>query len=290
MIDPYALGLTVTGISGNEAYCLCPFHDDHSRSASFNMDNGKFICFACGEHSTAERLAKYLGGVIAPLDDSRVHRYAGESTKDWEWVMSCKQAIDNKYLASRKIHNGLVVKYDIREFSDGVAFLLYDYDKRPCGAQLRFYEGSLRYMTIGKKPLIWPLNRLTPRQGHILFVEGIFGAINARRCGIENTFAVMGVHSAINAVNIANGFRRKTVVFDSDDPGKISASKILAMRIGFEAYCPGAEADEVGVDFWNSVIASTARLVTNHHDMEELSGMSREAREHVERFIQKRKM
>ena len=39
------LGLTVRGHK-----CLCPFHDDHHASLSFNVRKNTYRCFVCGEH------------------------------------------------------------------------------------------------------------------------------------------------------------------------------------------------------------------------------------------------
>ena len=62
LIDPRALGLAVSKMAGLEAHCICPFHNDKSPSASFNVLNGKFICFACHTTSTAAKIAEMLDG------------------------------------------------------------------------------------------------------------------------------------------------------------------------------------------------------------------------------------
>ncbi len=52
------LGLRVT--RGHK--CLCPFHQDHHPSLSFNMRNNTYRCFVCGEHGgTIDLAMKMLG-------------------------------------------------------------------------------------------------------------------------------------------------------------------------------------------------------------------------------------
>ena len=52
------LGLRVT--RGHK--CLCPFHDDHHASLSFNLRNNTWRCFVCGEHGgTIDLAMKMLG-------------------------------------------------------------------------------------------------------------------------------------------------------------------------------------------------------------------------------------
>ena len=53
--------LKVCGKAGNEWQCLCPYHDDSHPSFSINVENGVFICFACGVKGTMNDLAVHLG-------------------------------------------------------------------------------------------------------------------------------------------------------------------------------------------------------------------------------------
>jgi hypothetical protein len=43
LYDPVALGLQVAKVSGDEALCFCPYHNDAHRSAAFNMKSGLFF-------------------------------------------------------------------------------------------------------------------------------------------------------------------------------------------------------------------------------------------------------
>lgn len=56
--------------SGEEFDFVCPFHDDHSPSARFNLRSGLWICHACGERGSYGRLVARLGGTtLLPVED-----------------------------------------------------------------------------------------------------------------------------------------------------------------------------------------------------------------------------
>lgn len=289
LIDPRALGLAVTKISGTEAQCLCPFHNDHSPSSSFNMETGLFHCFACGEDANVYKLVSFLGGKAELIDAdslSRIIPHYEDGDEEWEWALHCELAIGNEYLHSRHVTDEEIRRYNIRQFDDGVVFVLTDMRGQPTGIQLRLYHGERRYIILGQKPKLWPLAELrNAKQGSIIFVEGVFGALNARRHGM-NAYAVMGVASAVNAISIANGFRRKILVFDNDEAGKISAMKILSLNDGWEAYCPGAEADEMDAAFWDSLLKT--RHMVHHTQFGDESEASRESLAAIQKFIHKR--
>jgi DNA primase len=56
-----AVGLEVTGTSGGEELVVCPFHDDHNASATWNPKSDLFYCFTCGEGMNLEQLLRRTG-------------------------------------------------------------------------------------------------------------------------------------------------------------------------------------------------------------------------------------
>lgn len=46
---------------GDNVIALCPFHDDHSPSFCINVQNGLFICYACGEKGTFWQFLTKMG-------------------------------------------------------------------------------------------------------------------------------------------------------------------------------------------------------------------------------------
>jgi len=53
--------LNVRMHSGDEAYCLCPFHEDSNPSFAINERTGLWICHGCGLKGNIEQLTQRLG-------------------------------------------------------------------------------------------------------------------------------------------------------------------------------------------------------------------------------------
>lgn len=45
------------GLKISRHKCLCPFHDDHTPSLTFNIAKNTFRCYACGAHGGTIDLA-----------------------------------------------------------------------------------------------------------------------------------------------------------------------------------------------------------------------------------------
>lgn len=54
--------------SGDEFYCICPFHEDNKPSFAFNIKKGLFICYGCGEKGTVEKLARQIKAAAIPAE------------------------------------------------------------------------------------------------------------------------------------------------------------------------------------------------------------------------------
>ena len=46
------------GMEVSRHKCLCPFHDDHHASLSFNVRKNTYRCFVCGEHGGTSTFIK----------------------------------------------------------------------------------------------------------------------------------------------------------------------------------------------------------------------------------------
>lgn len=267
--DPRAMGLEVGEIMGSEATVLCPFHDDHHPSATFNMTSGLFHCFACGEGMSATQLVRALGTNIVRVPVMLTPRVRNREEVEWRNVLNAPIAIDNPYLLSRGVGNDLIHEYGIRDVRYGVAFVNYDPAGRPIGAQIRRYEGEPRYLFVGQRAPVWPMAVLTSHKTTPLFVvEGVFGALRGLSAGVD-TVAVMGASAVHSANRLLNG-RRTMTVFDADFAGYLGAAKFIYLR-GSPALVPGAEADELPVEQW-AHLERESRFTTSVYELQERSG------------------
>lgn len=253
-LDIEALGLTVTRYTAHEAYCVCPFHADHTPSASISLKTGLFHCFACGHSANAVQVARELGGHViwtsAPLD-ARLMRV---QNADLEWVSHTRSAVDNEYLEGREVRRDQIVKYELKENSSGVIIPLKDHLAKLVGVQLRRYDGMPRYLTYGEKPPLWPMSRMYELRAKetLYVVEGVFGVLRAEQAGLK-AVALMGAGAIEKAVPWLSGWPHKVFVFDNDDAGYMGMAKLVA-RTGGRAVTEGVEADELTVEQWRTLL------------------------------------
>jgi DNA primase len=248
MVDPYALGLDVTGINGDNALCRCPFHNDNHPSGSFSLSKGIFHCFACGENANLKSLAEITGGEIVYTNDYLTTKNKVAETEDWIRFLSYPLAIDNPYLEKRQVTNEQVEQFKIRQFADGIIFPLSKCNGQTIGVQIRFYTKKPKYMFFGERPQLWPLESLKGIKGTVFLTEGIFGALRARNAKLD-AFASMSCTSISKVVQILNG-RPVVVVFDNDFAGYVGAGKLILS--GYDAACPTFEADSASKGFWKT--------------------------------------
>jgi hypothetical protein len=250
--DPRGLGLEIDEINGFEVTTLCPFHDDHHPSATFNMRTGLFHCFQCGVGMNANQVAHSLGTRAARIDMPLSGGVKRREQVEWRNVLNAPLAIDNPYLHGRGITNASVVEYQIRDVGYGVAFPNLMPNGTVIGAQIRRYDGEPRYIFVGSRSPVWPITPML-KTGTVYVVEGVFGALKGLQAGFQ-TVAVMGA-SAIHAANRLLNGRPTASLFDNDFAGYLGMAKLLYLR-GARAHIPGAEVDEMNVDQWRAMVES----------------------------------
>jgi hypothetical protein len=286
MIDPTALGLDVSGIHGDEAIVLCPFHNDHRpTNASFNVKKGLFHCFACGKNANSKQLALYLGGQIVGLPDTSFLRRAKDEN-EWRHLLSAPLAIDHPYMKTRGITNDEIERFSILEINeDFVGIPAYDtrgrnvaiilrripdirkqnghprLGKGAAGGDLSWLSHSKsRYILLGQRP---SLACLAPdckddkllHDKRLILVEGIFGAIRARRFDLQAYPALGATPSRRTMVAISG--RAVTAIYDDDFAGYVGAARITLSSAN-KSIIPGIDFDTIDTreDFERTYIAS----------------------------------
>lgn len=270
MIDPEALGLETFNISDNEIQTLCPFHDDHKPSASFNMKKGLFYCYACGTSMNAKKIALELGGDIVELKNT-AKLLRRRDVREWRPLLYAPQAIDHPYLQRRKVTNGQVRWYDIKELEGGVGFPLTTRHGTICGMQERKTgrgNNGSRYILHGSKPEFWPSRTSFASEQSPLLVEGVFGVLRLERARIT-AYATLSSQITSRAARLFNG-RQPLVWFDNDYAGVVGAAKLVIScnATAILAECP---ADDVASSKHAKNVMSRARRT---QDLEELAGRS----------------
>jgi len=255
IISPEDLGFQVFGYSGDEALVLCPYHDDHSPSARFNVKTGLFHCFVCGTGKRAKDIAKEFGGHVSEFAGAIKHKadYV-EPEIDWRTrFLGCPLALDNEYLESRQVSERAVTRLGIRVCEDGIVFPLFgDKTGTICGVQVRQFKKEPKYVFYGDKPGIYPLT-LMPPHGNAYLVEGVFSVIRGREAGFE-VYATMGAASLKPALKYFYDRAKVFGLFDPDVAGYIASAKLAS--IGIACLQDDFEPDEMSIPDWMNVVTS----------------------------------
>lgn len=247
--SPNEIGLTVARYSGDEAICRCPFHPDSRPSSSFNLYTGVFFCFGCGAAYGPKRLAHLLGGYVNMIERTRAH--TGEDEREWSILMRNNSAADDEYLASRGISGRQAEMWQLKSNEWGLIFPFFDPNtKELCGIQVRKKEGEPKYVVYGKKPPIWPHDyHMVPAHRRVFFVEGVFGAMNAREAGVI-AFATLGAMIKKETAPYISSLDNAYGLFDRDFAGYAAGGRMLAYAPNSRIIIPGLEADELLAGEW----------------------------------------
>jgi DNA primase len=287
MIDPITLGLETYTVSGDEIQVLCPFHDDHRPSASFNMAKGLFYCYGCGTAMNARKLSIELGSDIKTLKDVSILEKI-QDEKEWRQLLYSPLAIDNEYLHSRGVTNDQIKQWQIRYFDERIIFPLFRPAPDICGVQERITGGSstYRYIVHGEKPPVWPLDDSFYSERRPILVEGVFGALRLRSFGVV-AFATIGSQVTNRIIRALNG-RTPTVWYDNDYAGYVGSAKLIlgSNAVAIVSDTPPDECPDR--DFMERVLEGSEKI-TSLDRLAELSRAPRRFSKHISRWIYKSK-
>jgi hypothetical protein len=285
MIDPQALGLETFKVSGDEVQVICPFHDDHLPSASFNIKKGVMYCYACGISMYARQLADELGGHVYKLKDASLLNQVRDE-REWRQFLHAPLAIDHPYLMKRKVTNDQIKKHQIKKLHNGIAIPLIKRGQT-CGVLVRRTlreRGVPRYIHYGEKPPVFPFGDQFRLQRYPLLVEGVFAYLRAELFGIK-TFANLGANPSFGNLRYFNG-RKPTILFDPDFAGYVGAAKFI-LYTGGSAIIPGREVDRAPSAAALGSVISNSERTSDISRLARYSGDVRKFTAHVAKWHQK---
>ena len=246
------LGLEITGETGNDFLCYCPFHSNrHTSSFSVSREYGAFICFnpACGEAGTIVELIKK----ILNKNDYQALRYIAsketESLDNFDEIMSeileekpefvefPQETIDNlykelgssikarDYFLSRGINEDSMhhFKLGYSTKQNMVVVPVHSPDGLPLGIVGRSIEGkSFKNSTsLPKSKTMFNVHRAKRVGSHAIVVESSFDAIRIHQAGFPNVVATLGGFLSKEQQHILNRYFNKiTIMTDADEAGR----------------------------------------------------------------------
>ena len=246
------LGIEITGETGNDFLCYCPFHSNrHTSSFSVSREIGAFICFnpACGEAGTLIELIKK----VLNKNDYEAIRYIAnketESLNNFDEIMSemfeekpmfeefSQETLDRlhkdlagskqgrDYLESRGI-NIQSMKDFLLGYSPPMNMVVtpvHSPDGLPIGIVGRSIEGkSFKNSTnLPKSKTLFNIHRAKKIGDNVIVVESNFDAIRIHQAGFPNVVATLGGFLSTEQQHILNRYFNKiTIMTDADSAGR----------------------------------------------------------------------
>ena len=246
------LGLDITGETGNDFLCYCPFHSNrHTSSFSVSKEYGKFICFnpACGEAGTIldlvkrvmqkndyqalrfiaskelESLNNFDETMQDILSDKPVFEEFPQDTLDRLHDSLMDSDIGKSYLKSRGI-NESGVSYFKLGYSENMNMIItpvHSPDGMPIGLVGRSIEGkSFKNSTnLPKSKTLFNIHNAKKIGDHVIVVESNFDAVRIYQAGFPNVVATLGGFLSPEQHNLLNRhFNKITIMTDADKAGR----------------------------------------------------------------------
>jgi DNA primase len=234
-------------ISGKDylVKCLNPEHDDSNPSMRVDKVLGIFQCMSCGFRGNIFFLYNHTPNKLELMREKvkrKIHKIRQQSI-GYSLPKDAMAYIGNWRNISPETYRKFgAFKSAEKEFINRVVFPVTDITGRTVAFIGRDDTG-----TLGKKYYIHPggaslpiFPSVTPIQGRVILVEGIFDMINLHDKGLTNAVTSFGVttvkESSFDLLKV-QGVTGIDILYDNDTAGADGAKKVkeIAEKIGIEA-------------------------------------------------------
>ena len=214
---------------GVERSFVCDVHDDHSPSASVNVEKGVWVCYACGASgrvgsgSTTDVMRRAIslmkGQSEAPFsfEEKWLDFYDAAGPSEY-WAGRFGPHVARRFRCGTDPMNGLPT-YPLRSPSRGV------------WGVVRRLGGEPKYLYPAGVPVGHTLFNFVPASWRtVVVVEGASDVMACYAAGVPEYTLVVGTFGAgLNApqVRLVNKLhpRRVVIAYDNDEAGRVAASR-----------------------------------------------------------------
>ena len=286
-------GLVFTKTTGEEVVAYCPWHDDRNASLAINIHKGAYHCFnGCikGRYGMKRLLEKLDPNrnlyqiMIDRFPELYIRKYTNAtpvtSDDDVKYdVTQLPSAVDNPYLLRRGITNQTINDFDIRYHVgfDSIIVPIYQQGQL-LGSVQRNITRNPKYVNskgMDRDIAVFPLDKVEPRDGKIIVVEGLFDSIKAHQEGVTHTVCTFGGNVSHEQAKILGTLARTIIICpDKDSSGLKMAYKttntLLKLGLSVEYTFPPGKAKDFGDvdDFSNLEFHSYWKLKVLKKDLE----------------------
>lgn len=240
-------GIRVVRTAGDEEYCLCPFHSDHSPSASFNRVKGLLYCYVCGRGWNLVQLEGLLGVEVTPKDDREPEDYDLLGSEE---IFDLGEDKYVPYFEKRGIQPIIIMGYGVRWKQEPEAAVLPIRTLRwkLTGVAYRYLVGDTRYKVFGKTTPVWPMHLLSSLslRRKIVVTEGAWSAMRiASVLGSEVLpLALLGAKASPAIVDVLRPFCT-VFLYDGDPAGERACRKMRTLFPSAHAWTVPVSPDDM---------------------------------------------
>ena len=216
--------------------CLSPEHDDSNPSMRVDQITGIFHCFSCGYKGNlfvhfGER-ASFLH-LRRELIKKKIREKRAESV-GLPFPSNALPYVGNWRNIKPETYRNFEAFQDHDAFIGRVVFPVRDISGKIVAFNARHMTGGTPKYLISPPGARMPLypSKVTPIQGSVILVEGIYDMINLHDKGLTNAVCCFGTRN-INEDKLSilrlQGVERAVIFFDGDDAGQNAAVKVRDM-------------------------------------------------------------
>ena len=222
--------------------CLNPEHDDRNPSMRIDQIDGRFNCFSCGYKGS---IFVHFGEKASMMQMKRevVKRKIQEKRAEnvgLNFPANYMPYVGNwRNISPRTYTEFEAFEHTGKDYISRINFPIRDISGKIVAFQGRHTGGDTpKYLFTPPGASLPLFPQVSPRQGDIILVEGIFDMLNLHDKGIQNAVCCFGTNN-VNEDKLAilsmQGVSRITVFFDGDEAGQKAAInvKVMSEKIGF---------------------------------------------------------
>lgn len=220
-----------------EISIICPFHEDQKKSASINVKNGLFHCFACNQNHnylTFKKNYEAEHGHFLEEEDAVTKAIPDQTIRDLHFALVTRQDIIDRLEVERGVFMPTLKKWQIgwHERTNRVSIPIRD-ENGVC-VNIRLYsftaKGSQKMLSwkagYGKARL-WPLDSLT-HDKYVVLCEGEMDRLILEERGINSITSTGGAKTWKSEWSKQFIGLKVYIVYDNDLTGEEGARKAAA--------------------------------------------------------------
>ena len=219
--------------SEGEVSIICPFHEDHKRSASVNVDTGLFFCMACETSHNFGTFRKAHQGSVSELKSDKEKFIDDQIVRDLAYDLRRNQIVLDRLEAERGIPFSVIKEWEIgwSERMDRVAIPIRD--ENGIVRNIRLYSfakpGSQKMISwragYGGARL-WPLSSLDA--DYVILCEGEMDRLVLAARGLNSITSTGGAMTWKGEWSPKFSGMQVRIAYDMDEAGDDGAKKAAA--------------------------------------------------------------